>query len=301
MTSTGQTRGLWRRIADEPLAHFLAIGLAIFAVDRLTATEVADPKRIVVDEAAYGQIVREFALTQGRAPTAEEMPRLAEQWVMNEALYREARALRLEDGDDMVRERLMQKLRVLMHSAVTVENPDDATLRAYFEENRALYDRPEMLTFQLAQLDGAQPEAEALARRLTAADRGEVALSPGEVNVFPFADRPRAGLEQVFGAEMVAAIAAAPQDAWVPLETVRGWQAIRLDRVAPAEPADFEALRSTLAAEWKELEMRRAARRSVEALIASYGVERQAYDPASFETDVVDAVEQARGEGPPAL
>jgi hypothetical protein len=301
MTSTGQTRGLWRRIADEPLAHFIAIGLAIFAVDRLTATEVADPKRIVVDETAYGQIVREFALTEGRAPSSEEMTRLSEQWVMNEALYREARALRLEDGDDMVRERIMQKLRVLMHSAVTVENPDDATLRAYLEENRALYDQPERLTFRLAQLDGTQAEAEALAQRLNAADRGERAPDTGRVNVFPFVERPRAGLEQVFGPELVAAIAAAPQDTWVPLETVRGWQAVRLEGVAAGASAEFEALRGTLAAEWKDLELRRTARRSVEALIASYRVEKDVYDPAAFGTDVAEAIEEAQGDGPPAL
>ncbi|MFN3615080.1 MAG: peptidyl-prolyl cis-trans isomerase, partial [Rubrimonas sp.] len=267
-------RGLLARIADEPLAQFLAIGLLIFAVDRLTATEAADPRRIVLDQAAYGDIVSEFAIVEGRAPSPAEMDRLAEQWVMNETLYREARALRLDEGDEMVRERIMQKLRVLMHSAVVVDDPDDETLRAWFEENRARYDSPERLSFRLGRLDGTEDEARALAARLNAVFAGEARLAPGEVNVFPFPDRPRPVLEQVFGPDMVAAVAALPEGVWAPLDTVNGWQAALFEGATPGEAADFEAMRLAVAAEWREAAMRRAARQSVEALMAGYRVER---------------------------
>jgi hypothetical protein len=287
---------LFRRVIDEPLAQFFAIGLALFAVDRLMAEEAVDPRRIVVDRPAYAEMVGEFAAVAGRAPEPPEMERLAEQWIMNETLYREARALRLDEGDEMIRERVMQKLRVLMHGAITVPEPDDDTLRAYFEENRARYDQPDRVSFRLAQIDGAREEAEALAERMNAAFRGDLRLAPGEVNVFPFPERPRPVLEQVFGEEMVAAIIDLPEETWTPIETPLGWQAAFFESFRPGSVADFETIRNAVAAEWQEFERRRSARAAIEALMASYRIERAPYDPGAFDDAVAQAIADAQGE-----
>lgn len=299
--SSGPTRRSWLlRLADEPLAQFFVIGLAIFTVDRLTAAESADPRRIVVDKAAYAEIIDDFAVVEGRSPTVEEMAPLADQWIMNETLYREARALGLEQGDEMVRERIMQKLRVLMHGAVSVGKPTEDDLRAFYAENAALFETPERLTFRLAQLDGVRAQAEALAGRLNAAFRGETTLRDGEVNIFPFPDRPRPTLNQVFGVGMIDAIAALPPGRWAPVETVRGWQVALFERAEPAVSQSFEEVSDSIAAEWREIEMRRAARRSVEALMSSYRVERAPYDPDAYGAAVEAAIAAGRGESPEA-
>lgn len=294
--ATGRRRSLLTRIVDEPLAQFFAIGLLVFAVDRLTAAETADPRQIIVDETAYAELVGEFAIVEGRAPSAGEMDRLVEQWIMNETLYREARALRLDEGDEMVRERIMQKLRVLMHSAVVVDDADEATLRAWFEENRARYDSPERLSFRLAQLDGAEDQAQALAARLNAAFAGDLRLEPGEVNIYPFPDRPRPVLEQVFGSELVETIRELPEGVWTPLDTINGWQVALFEGATAGEAGDFESLRMAVAAEWREFAMRRTARQSIEALMAGYRVDRAAYDPADFADAVEAAIVSAQGE-----
>ncbi len=271
-----------RRVMRDPLAQFLAIGLALFAVDRLTQAEAADPRLIVVDAPAYGELVDIFAEVQGRAPTPDEMEPLVERWIMNETLYREARALGLDEGDEMVRERIMQKLRVLMHTAVTVEDPDEATLRAWYAANRDRYALPELISFRLARLDGDEEQARALAARLNEALAGDAPLAPGEARVFPFPERPRAALEQVFGAAFVQAVTELPVGVWTPAPTEAGWQvALFEERTAPVV-TEFEDVAGSVEADWREESYRRRARQSIEALMASYRVSRRPYDPEAF-------------------
>lgn len=285
-----------RRVADEPLAQFLAIGLALFAADRLTAVEVADPNLIRVDAAAYDEIVGIYAGSRGRAPTEDEIVPLVDQWIMNETLYREARALGLDQGDEMVRERVMQKLRVLMHSAITVEEPDPAVLRAWFEQNRSRYAQPELLSIRIAQVDGDEVAAAAMADRLNAVFAGETRLASGEVVVLPFPDRPRPVLEQVLGVEVVAAVAALQPGRWTPVRTPGGWQAALFEGATPGAETDFDAIATTVSADWREETFRRAARQSIEALMASYRVERAPYDPADWAEAAALAVDPNRPE-----
>ncbi|SDZ89052.1 peptidyl-prolyl cis-trans isomerase [Rubrimonas cliftonensis] len=277
-----RTGGLARRILRDPLAQFLAIGLALFAADRLTRAEAADPRLIVVDAPAYGEIVDIFAETRGRAPTPAEMEPLVDRWIMNETLYREARALGLDEGDEMVRERIMQKLRVLMHTAVTVDDPDERTLRAWYEANRDRYTAPELITFRLARLDGDEEQAKALAARLNDAFAGKTQLAPGEVRIFPFPERPRPALEQVFGTAFVETLTQLPAGEWAPAPTEGGWQVAMFEERVPPVVTEFEDVAGSVEADWRDERFKIAARQSIEALMASYRVTRAPYDADAF-------------------
>lgn len=286
-------RDALRRIADEPLARFFAIGLAVFAVDRVTGGERVDPRKIVVDDAAYAEMVEIFAETVGRAPSADEIEPLVQRYVMNETLYREARALRLDEGDEMVRERIMQKLRVLMMGSLTTPTPDEAELRAWFEENRDRYRQPERMSLRIARVDGDHEEAKAVAALMNAAMAGDTRLRAGEVSVLPFPDRPRSVLEQVFGPDLIAEVAALPKGVWTALETPRGWQAVLYEGSEPGIDASFEDVEFNVAADWREFYIQRAARQAVEALMASYRVSRAPYDPDAFADIAAAAVGRA--------
>lgn len=282
---------LWLR--DEPLVHFLAIGLALFALASLTAEDGPDPRRIVVDDAAYREIVGVFAETEGRAPDEAEIEPFVDRWIMNETLYREARALRLDEGDEMVRERIMQKLRVLMMGSLSVETPSNEVLRAWYEENRARYRQPDVLTLQIARIDGDEEQAAAAAARLNAVRRGEARLQPGEIVVVPLTDRPRPALEQVLGPKFVAAVEAGPRGEWAAVQSPNGWQAALFEAIEPGGDLPFEGAEQAVAADWREAEVQRRARAAMEALMASYRVDVAPYDPDAFAEVAAQAVEKA--------
>jgi hypothetical protein len=282
---------LWRSLRAEPLAHFLAIGLALFAADRLLSPEEQNPRLIRVDDAVYGKIVDIFAESRGRPPTAEEMAPLIDRWIMNETLYREALALGLDRGDDMIRERVMQKMRVLIHSGIEIDPPEERVLRAWFEENRDRYADPALLSIRIARVDGTEAEARAAAEALNADDEA------AGLRVYPYADRPREAMIEVFGARFIEDVEALEPGRWSAVETPGGWQAAILDAYEPGREARFEEAANAAAADWTEQTFRATARRSLEALMAGYEVAWEPYEAAAFADRAAKAAAAAEAAG----
>lgn len=265
----------------DPLVHFLAIGAAIFVASGLLAPERDDPRRMVIDDAVLGELVEIFADARERAPTREEMAALIDRWILNETLYREATSLGLHDGDEMIRERTMQKMRVLIQNAVIVGTPGAGELEAWFEANRARYDTPAQLSFDVARVDGDRAAAQAEADRLNAGDPG--AAESGVV-VYPFADRPRPGLVAVFGETFVSALESFPDAGWHPIESGDGWQVARVGARVASVSAAYASNPGRIASDWQAETFRVASTRAVEALIDAYDIRVTAdYDPAAYD------------------
>ena len=93
----------------EPLLHFVLLGAALFAVDRVLSSSADDPHVIVVT-AAVNQEARDlFKAARGREPNADEQAALRRTWLDNEVLYREGLALQVDRGDSAIRERVIFK------------------------------------------------------------------------------------------------------------------------------------------------------------------------------------------------
>lgn len=282
------------RILAEPLVHFLLIGLTLFGLSQWRVARAEDPNEIVVDARAYSELVETFAAERGRVPSEREMATLVNRWIINETLYREAQSLGLTEGDEMIRERIMQKMRVLIQNAVVVEPPDEATARRWFAAERDRYDTPPRLSFQLARVDGAEAEARDVARRMNAQDHAPSTASP---RIYPFQDRPRPTLVEVFGEDFLTQIEAAPRDVWTAVATPGGWQVARLTEVAPEAAAEFSEIAGTVRADWVAEEARRVETEAVEALIAGYDVAVEPYDPQAFETEARLAADASASVG----
>ena len=100
---------LLRRLATEPLVHFLLIGVALFALNAALPTRSGD-KEIVVTAGRIQNLVETFRRTWQRTPSAEERAALIEDFVNEEILVREALAAGLDRDDSVVRRRLRQKM-----------------------------------------------------------------------------------------------------------------------------------------------------------------------------------------------
>ena len=103
---------MWR-----PMLQFLLIGAVLFGVDQVreSAAAARAPRgRIVLDEATLDRLGRDALSQTGRLPDAGGLRRLAEQWVDDEVLYREALRIGLDRGDPVVRNRLVRNMRFLV-------------------------------------------------------------------------------------------------------------------------------------------------------------------------------------------
>lgn len=238
-------------LAHQPLLQFLLLGGLIFAVDKAVVGNDQDPRRIIIDDAKYAEIAGIFQDNQGRLPSSQEMAALTIQWAQNEVLYREARLMKLDDGDEMIRQRLILKLRNVLFNKVVTETPEESVLLDWFEAHRAKYDKPESYDveqFQVAELgnDGRQQAAE-LADRLGSAEPDEVWRD----KVRRYRKRSEKNLQSLFEVEDVPLLTKATTEHWVPVRSVNAWHLARITTRHAERLADFGQIRKRVLEDWK--------------------------------------------------
>lgn len=236
----------------EPLLHFLLLGAALFAADHFLAGRAADPRTIVVGSEVTNEAKALFRASRGREPNAQELQALSQRWIDNEILYREGMALQVDQGDTMIRDRVIFKALMLVESGLKLPAVDDKALRSWFEAQRARYDEPARFDFQEAVLAGDTSEsaARAFASALNAGTPGDA-----KAGLRVFKGRPHDNLVQSYGPEFAQALETAPPGEWRVLPSRDGARVMRLEAVTAPKPASFEALRNVVLLDWTDATM----------------------------------------------
>lgn len=258
------------RLAREPLLHFLVLGALVFGADQLILAGRGDPDVItvnaLVDEEARGV----FRASMNRDPSAADMKILRERWVDSEVLYREALALGLDRGDSSIRDRLIFKALSITQAGLDLPQVSDADLRQWFEANRSRYDEPQRYDFLEAVLtDGSTSEQ--IERFTAALQAGKQGEDPSTLRVFK--GRPRDNLLQSYGEEFTAGLEKLAPERWTALPSAVGPRVVRLQAITPGVPADFEAIKAEVYADWKDDTLQRLATAKVREMGKKYRVE----------------------------
>jgi hypothetical protein len=138
-----------RSIHKEPLLHFLVLALGLFVWhNTVSHGDESDTRRIVVDEGELLTFIQ-FRTKSFEAVTArqqldalseEELQKVIDDYVHEEALYREARTLGLDRDDYVIKRRLIQKIDYIARGfAESIDKVSDEDIREYFEQHRADY------------------------------------------------------------------------------------------------------------------------------------------------------------------
>ena len=187
-----------KRVLGDPLVHFLALGAALFVLFELVASDEAayDSKVIVVDRNAlltfvqYRQRAFEPQVAAERLDSMadEELERLIREYVREEALHREAKALGIDRNDYIIKRRMIQSIEFITDGFVTAAvEVTDEDIAAHYEGNREDYYVSPLVTFTHVFINGEsrlRDDAYALANaKLEELNREQV----------PFSDAPRHG------------------------------------------------------------------------------------------------------------
>jgi hypothetical protein len=263
-----------RRALREPLLHFALLGAAVFGLWRAGADAgEADGGTVVVDGAVRERLAGELELRLGRAPTEEELAGAIERWIDGELLYREGLALGLDEGDPLVRQRVIQKMEFVGDNLELPAEPDEATLRAFMAEHAERYAGSPRYDFVLVTLARGPGETDdARAQRVLEALRGGADPKAVEGRFAGGRKFSAANLAGTYGKEIAAAVLELPPGQWglVPLE--RGWSLVRVDAVQPGETPAFESVRNRVLLDWRQAQRGAALRRRVEELRGRYVV-----------------------------
>lgn len=277
-------RRILLKFLREPLFHFMILGAGLFVIYFAVNGPVSIPAdRIVVDETQALRLADQFQRTWMRPPTRQELQALAEDYVKEEILYREARALGLDQDDLVIRHRLRQKMEFLSADLAEPQAPTDAQLQAYYDANRERFQRPGRFSFQQVFLnphsrsnDVKRAAVELLARLNTEPSFAVDPTSIGDATMLPalLDDVTLQEAANAFGYGFVRDIEKAPTGRWSgPYESSYGVHLVRItQREAGGLPALAE-IRSLLEREWYAERRKEVNEHFYQTLRARYDVE----------------------------
>lgn len=246
-----------KALLREPLLHFALIAAMVFAVDYARGGS-GDPRRVItIDDELRGELIALFVEGQSREPTADELESLIYRWIQNEVMFRQALELGLDQGDNMIRERMVMKMRTVVFNNIAVPEPDEATLAEWFERQRARYDQPRRLDFVQFMPPGVD-DADAASAVLAELEDGPV---PGRFENLQrrYRSLSRENIATTFGEPFAAGLAEAAPGQWLALESNLGWHLVRIERVHPPVRQRLEDVRPRVLSDWKQLRQQESA------------------------------------------
>lgn len=263
---TAQSLPSWLR---EPLLHFAVLGALLFAADHWLNVSDDNSNTIVVGAEVDREARDVFKAARGEEPTAEQLAALRQVWLDNEVLYREGMALRVDQGDSAIRERVIFKALNVVETMVSLPPFDEKTLRDWYEARRDKYDEPVRYDFQEAVLTGDNTEA---AVRAFVDELNRNTSGDAKAGLRMFKGRPHANLVQSYGADFAKMLEDLPTGEWRALQTREGWRAMRLDAVTPGKRSTFEALRGVVQQDWTDATMAAERTAAVRNLAKKYEI-----------------------------
>jgi len=260
-----------RFLRREPLVHFVLLGALIFGADAVLHPSPKDDKVITVTKAMRQSFIENFDEDKSRTPSDAEMEKMIESWVASEILYREGKALGVDRGDDMIRDRVAFKLQLLIFDQIRVPQPTEDQLRAWFADNHGRFDEQERVGFYLT-----PPTDETTAQRQLVEIEGQHESEDLQKQTRAILGHPVASLAASFGESFRDALLALPQGQWKVLQSKDGWHVVRLDSRRAGALASLDNVRDEAVRLWLTEETRKRAWEAVSRLKAAYTVR---YEP----------------------
>jgi hypothetical protein len=279
------TPSRWLR---EPLLHFLAAGAALYLGASWLAPAPDSGRSIVIDEDRLvtslqqrSGVTDEKAVRAGLAAMPEkERAKLVHEAAAEEALWREGRALGLDQVDGVVRMRVLQQMRLILAGEATRGmEVSEAEIAAFYEANRPSYGEPAAFTFShlfYAGPDGEPRARAALARLRSGRERPD---ETGDRFLYQ-SNYSSAGAGEIAGqfgivfAESIRDLDPGPS--WQgPVKSDHGWHLVLLRSKEDAQIPPLAAIEPRVREDALAAKRARAVDAAVEKLLQRYQVSVQ--------------------------
>lgn len=287
---------MYKKFLKEPLVQFLLIALVLLGGERwINAQDYAyDQYLIEVDDQQLLQFMQLRAKTfrpdQAEAALAalgsEERQRLVDDYARDEVLFREAMALNLDNNDQIIRRRLIQKMDYLAQGFYDEAEPlTEQDLRDYYADNQQAYKKAAEATFThvfISTQNRPSEEAQAMVNKLLGQLNAEQvpfenASRYGERFLYNrnYVNREDDEIGSHFGQsfqETLFALNTAGQ--WQgPVQSSYGWHLVLLVKNAAAYLPEFEEISSAVFADAQRQQQREVKRQAIDKLMAKYQIE----------------------------
>jgi peptidyl-prolyl cis-trans isomerase C len=287
--SSSQARNLranLRRLTREPFLQFLALGALIFAVSHVAQrARAASERRIVVDAQLVHRIVQTSQAQSGFTPDPVTLERLVDNYIDDQVMYREALRLGLDQDDEIIRRRLIQKVQFLQHDLATVPAPTESELHTYYGTHPELFTPATSVSFEQRYFSadhGGWTKAEGRARHTLDQLRQGAVSSALTDDPFPFQipseQLTHADAARVFGdTAIVEALFNTAEAQWSePVRSAYGWHLIKVSHREAANVPAFSQVQAQVKAAYLQEQTQATQQRELAALRERYDIVRPA-------------------------
>lgn len=243
-----------RAVMREPLLQFFVAGVVIFLLFEYVANpETTAEEQIVVTSGHIEHLVTLFVKTRQRPPSEVELRGLVDNFILEEVLYREAKAIGLDQDDTIIRRRLKQKMEFLVDD-FSAANPSDVDLRKFVEADPERFRADARISFE--QFYFSDAESTAVNAVLVSLQNGE----PIDSNIASlsgllpqrFDDASESSVASQFGESFKESLFALEADDWTgPVESPFGMHLIKIDNLVEGRIPALAEIRAVVEREWR--------------------------------------------------
>ncbi len=266
---------LLKAVLAEPLLHFALIGTAVFLLfggqDDRVATAPVSETVITLSSADLERLSAQFAASWNRPPRDEELDGLIEAFIREEVLYREAKALGLDEGDAVIRQRLALKLEFVADAAASVAVPDEPEIAEWYATRIDDFTPPPVVAFRQVMFESEDDAETALA--LLGSGRGAEVVSRSTMLPENVERATPTAVDGAFGPGFFEAVATLPIGEWAgPVASAFGVHLVQLASLERAEAPPLAAVRDQVLAAWRQAKAEEFRAAQYDALRARYEI-----------------------------
>ena len=249
------------------IVHFVVIGGALYAL----ASRSGDRSSVELDPALLDTLRVAQARKLGVPSLSEDGRREVDgRAIEDEILYREALRIGLDKGDPLVRQRLVQKLLLLVEDlGGASRQPTEAELVAYHAASRERWRTP--ARYRFVHVFAAERESLPAAEVIADAEEAPAAGEP-----FPYprlATSSREEIVRTFGAPFAEAVSALrPGEVSLPVRSQYGWHRVRLLAQVDGALAPFSEVRQDVLLDYLLERRERVVGEYLKETVARYDV-----------------------------
>ncbi len=225
----------------EPLVHFLCAGAAIFMlaswwegpdesgrtihIGRDDLLVFMQGRAQVYDDDTFNALLNEMS--------EEDRQALIRDTALQEALYREGKALNLAEADPLVRQRMVQQMRlILAEEAASDMQVSDADVQEFFRQNTAQYAVPAAATF--THVFVRDPKGKGKAQSILSELRGQKVPASGAAEYgdrflyqLNYSEADKDLVSSHFGQEFASTVFSLKPGSWQgPFRSEHGWHLV---------------------------------------------------------------------------
>ena len=268
----------------EPLVHFMASGVVIFALYGFFRLPDAalEERAITITAAEVNWLTDTWQKRWNRPPTPEERKGLVDQYLREVILSREALAMGLDQNDTVIRRRLAQKLEFLSQDLLRPKSPSEGELRAYFETNIDRYQPPDLITLTHVFFDPDKrgdrtlEDAETVKAKLIALkEPPQDARSFGDPFMLQsyYPERSKAELAKLFGRGFAGPVFKLEPQKWHgPVLSGYGTHLVYVHDRQEAQPPVFADVKEQVRQQWESDKREQLNEQFVASIVARYDV-----------------------------